>query len=573
MARSLLWIHRQNLTVYTALVSLVSCVVAESRTPIIVKDVSVIGPQMTPNVTNVSRDGGHSVLLDGRIIWLYDDTQCMSPSGKLLSFVSNSAAYASGMHLSCTTVEDFGVERVSYDKQGKAETAILGDQAVGDGGWIPFAKEEIEFNAEKKGSERIAICESGVDLAKPLLTLSLAFAGPGTSPTPLNTSHALLYAPLVYVDGKPEDPAQMYVARGMTLVSITAPAAGPSASRISELIFPDDQIQFGGFASVLGSASLDSADSRPEDDRDMYVLGVATAGLQLARVPLSKIGRSKEYAYYVPKTSTFSPVPPDPNLAESDEVYMAGTFTSGNIFFSPYFSTYILTYFNKMVDSTFYIRFLDLMKPFEEDAGRWVRGGKDGRGIGAEDAEALVRYAWSEEQVLYRSAPGKGGFNYAGASHPEYFNRRYYPDSPQFHGSGQKRAKEWYGASEVEESKAGGDGRHLMLSWTSQKKGGLQTGIYEIMLARVEFDDIPPMPDSADSPQATATPPGGHATGPTSTIDGAPSPSKHGVGHPTRLMTLSAFLGIGKAQEIEAWVVMGELATLIGVVVAVAAVF
>lgn len=127
-------------------------------TPIIIKNVTLLGPQISTDLTNVSRDGGHSVLLDNHIIWLYDDTECMSVEGKLLSFVSNTAAFATNLGVNISNVMDFGVEVVSKDKDGHNETAILSNQAIGGGGWIPFGEEESAFNDKDKGKRRIAIC-------------------------------------------------------------------------------------------------------------------------------------------------------------------------------------------------------------------------------------------------------------------------------------------------------------------------------------------------------------------------------------------------------------------------------
>jgi len=136
-------------------------------------------------------------------------------------------------------------------------------------------------------------------------------------------------------------------------------------------------------------------------------------------------------------------------------------------------------------------------------------------GIVQEDAEALVKYAWSPQQSLYSSPPGKGGFNYAGTAHPEYFNRQYfakslYPDSTP----SDQRLNAWYGSMILSEDDAGGDGRHLLLSWTSQIQGGMDNGIYQIWLAKLEFDTM-----SGDSPSSV---PSASAA----TTSGGPQPSR-----------------------------------------------
>ena len=151
--------------VFSVLCSLLDTVLP--WTPIIVKNVTTIGPQLTPDVTYVSRDGGYSVLVKGNIVWLYDDTECMDLGGKQLSFVSNTAAYADQPNKNLSTVADFGVMQVGSNNEGSKNYAILADASVGTGGWIPFQPDELDFNQQKKGVERVAICE--LPLAKWIL--------------------------------------------------------------------------------------------------------------------------------------------------------------------------------------------------------------------------------------------------------------------------------------------------------------------------------------------------------------------------------------------------------------------
>ena len=144
--------------------ALVSCFllrqVVLASTPVIVKTVTNLGPQLTPDVTDVSRDGGYSALINGKIVWLYDDTECMDMTGTQLSFVSNTAAYQSfdnGNNVS--TITDFGVVDLGSNQDGNPKTAILANTTVRTGGWIPFVQDELEFNKENNGKQRVAICE------------------------------------------------------------------------------------------------------------------------------------------------------------------------------------------------------------------------------------------------------------------------------------------------------------------------------------------------------------------------------------------------------------------------------
>ncbi len=355
-----------------------------------------------------------------------------------------------------------------------------------------------------------------------------------------------MYAPLVYVDSKPQDPTKLYQARGMTLMSILAPDSGPQAARLGDLIFPGNEIQFGGFATLLGFPSTETAAARATDDRDIYLLGVTDAGLQLSRVGLDGIKDHSKYTYFHPRFSNFTDKIPDMGIIDERNIYLPGSFSSGSVFFSPYFQTFLMVYFNKKVDSTFYIRYLDLDQP-TEDSELWIKGGKNGTGIQHEDAEAIIRYVWSPEQELYVSPQGQGGFNYAGQAHPEYFNRQSVAPSLWPNKTpASKRKTDWYGGSLLKENDAGGDGRHLLLSWTAQRRGGFDSGLYEIQLAKVEFDAIPP------STTASFIPPKANTTA---------SSGAYAIG---------PFFNKGWQREYDQWVVLFELGVLGAIIVGMA---
>ncbi|KAI9702523.1 MAG: hypothetical protein M1836_001003 [Candelina mexicana] len=519
-------IHMRILCTFLFRALLVS---SDASTPIVVKNVTQLGTQVSPGITNLSRDGGYSVLIDGHITWLYDDTECLSQDGSQLSFVSNTAAFASDT-ANISTVKDFGIVMVGEDQYGRKQNAILGDKSVGDGGWVPFNNDELNFNNDRKGKERVAIW-------------------PGTSPTLISTRQAFMYAPLVYVDSKPKDPTKLYQPRGMTLMSMLAPDSGPQAARLGDLIFPGNEIQFGGFATLLGFPSTETATTRATDDRDIYLLGVTDAGLQLSRVRLDDIKDHSHYTYFHPRFSNFTDKIPNMDIVDENNIYLPGSFSSGSVFFSPYFKTFLMVYFNRMVDSTFYIRYLDLDQP-TEDSELWVKGGKKGAGIQHEDAEAIIRYVWAPEQRLYVSPQEQGGFNYAGQAHPEYFNRQSLAPSLWPNKTpASKRQTDWYGGDLLRESDAGGDGRHLLLSWTAQKRGGFDSGLYEIQLAKVEFDAIPP------STTASFIPPKANTTA---------KSDAHSIS--------SIFnMHVGWQKGYDRWTVLTELGVLGGVIAGVAA--
>ena len=152
--------YRKHKTLFVLLALNRRIAADETWSPIIVKNVTELGRQSTPDVTAVSRDGGYSALIDGNIVWLYDDTECLDLEGLQHSFVSNTAAYAYQDDQNISNITDFGVVEVGEDQHESEVTAILADTAVGSGGWIPFRPDEVQFNKEKKGKERMAICET-----------------------------------------------------------------------------------------------------------------------------------------------------------------------------------------------------------------------------------------------------------------------------------------------------------------------------------------------------------------------------------------------------------------------------
>lgn len=348
----------------------------------------------------------------------------------------------------------------------------------------------------------------------------------------------------------------------MILITIKAPSSGPVATRHGDLVIPGTEVAYGGFSTLLGVPTTNGSEVIDPNRRDLYLLGVTRHGLQLARVSLDDINAYDKYTFFHPKSREFLTTPPRLDVSESEEIYISGTFSSGNVFYSPYFGTFIIVYFNKMADSTFYIRHLSIQDPLS-DSKFWTKGGKNGKGIDAEDAEALIRYAWSSEQKLYTSPSGKGGFNYAGMAHPEYFNRQYfakslYPDST----SDDDRRNDWFGSDFLPEEHAGSDGKHLLLSWTSQVQGKKEAALYEIRLAVVEFDDIPSR-SSGGNEEVTSQPSVPQSTSvdqPDQRYDGLPQ------GYRGDSDALSSFLGDVTGKRFGVWDLFWKAMIWLGVV-------
>ena len=121
-----------------------------------VKNVTLLGAQVSPDVEEVSRDGGYSVLINGNIVWLYDDTECFDSTHTQLSFISNTGSFGDRSNVSL--VADPLAKTIGKDPNGKDKKAILPGTTVGSGAWVPFQRDELRFNDDKKGRERVAIC-------------------------------------------------------------------------------------------------------------------------------------------------------------------------------------------------------------------------------------------------------------------------------------------------------------------------------------------------------------------------------------------------------------------------------
>jgi hypothetical protein len=136
----------------------ISAYVATADNLVTIQNVTIIGKQQSPQNAGISRDGGVSVLLNERVLWLFDDTTITSASGELIDFVSNSAAF--GLDPSNVTIlQDIGLETADGNGQGGSQNVLLGNTASQEGGWIPLQLSESAFNQKQTDGDRIAICK------------------------------------------------------------------------------------------------------------------------------------------------------------------------------------------------------------------------------------------------------------------------------------------------------------------------------------------------------------------------------------------------------------------------------
>lgn len=118
-----------------------------------VRNLEIIGRQ-TNSHPSVSRDGGVSVMLNEKVLWLFDDTTITDPSGELVSFSSNTAAIALDPG-NVAALQDIDLPASS----ASSSQLILQDKASSQtGGWIPLSSSELAFNQKQTWGTRKAIC-------------------------------------------------------------------------------------------------------------------------------------------------------------------------------------------------------------------------------------------------------------------------------------------------------------------------------------------------------------------------------------------------------------------------------
>ena len=126
-----------------------------------------------------------------------------------------------------------------------------------------------------------------------------------------------------------------------------------------------------------------------------------------------------------------------------------------DVFYSPRHLTFIAVYMTVYADSTFYYRYLQadqaILPPYNPDGNS-----------SSDYVENLLKYEWSEEQVLYKAQPGLAGqYIYSGGVQSRYF-----------------------GADDIYNG-----GRRMLISWTAPT--GLlpssQTSEYQFVAAEIDF--------------------------------------------------------------------------------------
>ena len=89
-----------------------------------------------------------------------------------------------------------------------------------------------------------------------------------------------------------------------------------------------------------------------------------------------------------------------------------------DVFYSPRHLTFIIVYMTVYADNTFYYRYLQadqgILTPF-------APGGDSS----SDYVENILKYSWSEQELLYKASPGLSGkYIYSGGVHLGYYGSR-----------------------------------------------------------------------------------------------------------------------------------------------------
>lgn len=126
-----------------------------------------------------------------------------------------------------------------------------------------------------------------------------------------------------------------------------------------------------------------------------------------------------------------------------------------DVFYSPRHLTFIAVYLTIYADSTFYYRYLDadqaILPPYSPGGDK-----------SSDYVENILKYTWSDQQVLYKAATGLSGkYIYSGGYHANYF-----------------------GSNDIING-----GSKMLLSWTAPTglDPSTQTSEYQIITAEVDW--------------------------------------------------------------------------------------
>jgi hypothetical protein len=88
-----------------------------------------------------------------------------------------------------------------------------------------------------------------------------------------------------------------------------------------------------------------------------------------------------------------------------------------DIFYTPYYKTFMMVYLTPHADNNFYYRYLQASQPIIPHYSPEGAVSAD-----YDYVEEILKHPWSEEQILYKAdKPPAGNYIYAGSVHAGYF--------------------------------------------------------------------------------------------------------------------------------------------------------
>lgn len=336
----------------------------------------------------VARDGGRGGNINGTNIFIFCDTSTYGKDadpvlGYFNGFVSSSVAVDENMY--------------ALNGQPLKLTNSLGQWQDDVGrmrGWVPMTTGEEAFNTAVSGKGyRYAVW-------------------PNSSPIPLNQTHAIMYAPLVYLEVDMQDQSSpRYTSLGNTLLLISIdPVYGPHASRLHSQFFNENEVGWGS----LGGVRAWTSDGRGLSTGDIYVFGGVDRGVLIGKVPATDFDNVEKYTYW--NGETWSRQMPSVD-SSSKALLIDQPVMNMDLIYSPAHKTFILIYLTPEADNTFYYRYLVgknnesliITPPYETD-------GHD------QYVENVLTNVWSDSKVLFKIPTPERGYAYAGGIHAGYFD-------------------------------------------------------------------------------------------------------------------------------------------------------
>ena len=323
----------------------------------------------------LSRDGGKGGTIDGTHLFVFCDTASYSPSGQMVEFVSSSVAVDQDMN--------------GLDGKALSLVDMVGgwqDDVARLRGLSPMTTGEESFNKALSGQGyRYAVW-------------------PESSLIPLNKTHSLLYASLVYdeVDMSTQD--ANFTTLGNTLLMVSVDSKyGPFAQRMVKQLFKQDEVTWG---SLGGLRAWPEAGSGGHGGK-IYLFGQVDGGVLVARTTPNGITDRSSYTYWDGSDWSSEMLP-----RSSTAYFLDRPVMDLDVTYSPYHNTFIMVYLTPNADNTFYYRYLKsdigILPPYEQG--------------GSEDyVENILKKEWSDEQVLYEADAPTMGYIYAGGMHAGYF--------------------------------------------------------------------------------------------------------------------------------------------------------